>query len=777
MENFDLRSFIRFLGKNKFYTAINVTGFAVSLAVVILISLYVRQELSVDDFHKNKERIFLLCNEEKGSWAYPLTEDLRNKFPEIEAATFVQPYFYGSSTKFRRDDLSEILRSSIYLVDTSFFDVFSFHMAEGNPATALRRKGSLVLTRSFARKLFGEESALGQTIVQENGKRWNVSGVVEDFGNSHLPSPDILVTPENFRDEIPDLFFGYQGNSGLIYLLTSEGSNLSGRTEAIVEYLKTRTWLFSTGMYKKILLIPLKEVFFSPSYSLYYRSSSKGWIGILALTALMILLFAAINYTNLTIAQSALRAQEAAIRHLLGERKAVLFLRMILESVLLCLAALMLAVSLVPLLEPHFNKLFQTELGFSDHVTLPAAATAIGTVLLLGILAGIAPACAIVRFRAVEVVKGVFRRKTKTTHGKFLIFIQYFITATLIGCACIIIQQTHYLRHKEMGFNPQDLYCIHYPVPDEKATTLRSELSKIPGIETLSIVHMSLLNRGENNTFDFNGKMVSTQWFGIDSLTFRTMGIEILHHNGLQDGTPAVWLNETAMNELGLSFEDQYLSIFEQQLAIAGVIRDFHCLDVTKKITPAIFSHHHLPSKYATLIRLKTGKQYDPEATVTAIYETFKTVFSEEGPIYGISAEEQIQQWSDKQERQAGIIIGFSLLAILLSSLGMLAMASYYIRQREGEIAVRKVFGSTDREVLVRLTGSFLKIVVYAFIPAVPLIWLLMQRWLSNFPYRTGIGWIPFAAALCIPLTIAFLTVFLRCRNAARTNPAQTLKK
>lgn len=768
---FDFRAFLNFLGRNKLYTAINIFGFSISLMFVILLVTYTRQEYAVDQFHSNKERIFRLCDETDACFAPLIGRDLKARYPEIE--TYVR--------LFETDEVATTgerhLKAKILLSDPDFFRMFSFRLAEGDTAQVLRSKNGALLSESFARNLFPEGDYLDKTVTIK-GESVPVTGILRPFGNSQFVTPDVMLSFEEWAPLVYGwdgvLKRGYASASFPLYLMLKPHADLSAKMPDMLSHLKTYYWPYKDDHARELTIIPLTEVYLSnPLYaSEQIRIGSKTLINTFFSVAMLILLFAVINYINLSTAQSESRAREMAVRRLLGCSRKALFTRLIVESVLLCILSLLIALLLAGIAEPIFNRILQTHISVSNLFSASNLGIGVVAIILLGLLTGVIPASVITRARPIDVVRGSFRHKTKMVYNKILIGFQYLITIVLLGCTLTMSRQIDMMLHADLGFDTANK--LYLSIPDlnpGQSAGLKNQLLQIAGVENVALVR-GVPMLGSNNTSDtWHDQPISIQRFEGDSSYLKIMGFRILRNNRTDD-RKAIWLNETAMQAMELPDSASYCEYFK--CPIAGIVQDFRYRDLTHPAEPCIIEHmqdNYWP--WACIIQLTNLDSPVTLRTIERVYREYTGGMPCEYKTY----DEVMHQQYAAQQRMSDILFGFTLVAILISALGILAMATYFIRQRSMEIAVRKVFGSTNREVLQRLVLHFVRYVLAAFVIAVPVIWYLMHDWLSQYVLRIPLSWTIFALAGLTALAIAVATVFGQSWRAANSNPVDAIKR
>ncbi len=764
-----IKSYIRHLVKNKLYTAVTIIGFAISLTFILLLSVYIGNEQSVDDFHVNKDRLYRLENESV-DFSPPIAEDLKNSIPEIEDFTRV----LDSDGRIHIAD-GQKFKISYLGVDASFFDIFSFPLGKGKPNEVLQTANSIVLSETMAMKLFGTIDVVGKSVFLNTAHKFTITGVMEDFPeNTHFTYQDALVNLMAFKElwGFENIMQEYGFASLSIYLLAKENTDLPAKASSILENFKKDYWLYTEGWATTVELTPLKDLYFSSKVGNGTKSNSKTLVTILSFIVLLILLLAIGNYVNLTIAQATFRGKEVAIKKLLGSSKRQLFLQFIRESVLLCLIAVLLSLFLAKLIEPVFDALLHTRLHLNDRINLPNLIIFILLFALIGVLSGILPAMKIAGFRPIEVVKGTFRTKVKSIYGKAFITFQYVVTIALLACSWIILKQTDFLRNQDLGFQKDNIVHMEFLGNTEQKNTFKNALMQIPGVQDVSLTWQSPLSGGSNQTFDYNGRSVSFQEFAIDSSFFNVFDIAI-KPTGVAYSENGVYLNETAIKELGIVDNPISFKMGDEEKPILGVVNDFNYKELRDKIEPLML-RQQTEDSFADDIFLKINgtNVFD---TADKIKNTYANLV--ENAEFDLTfVDDTINQWYEKDERTGKIIGYFTLLSFIISAMGILAMSTFYMQQRKKEISIRKVNGATTTQILSLLNKDFVKWVVLAFVIAVPISWYAMKQWLEGFAYKTTMNWWVFALAGITALTVALLTVSWQSFKAATNNPVSALR-
>jgi putative ABC transport system permease protein len=764
-----LKTFIRHLFRNKLYSVVTILGFALSLTFVLLLSVYLTNELTVDNFHTNKDRIYRLENETL-DFSPPIADDLKNSIPEIESFTRIVVdnaiISKVNGQKFKFDYLG---------VDTSFFEIFSFPLLKGNKDDVLIASNSIVLSQSLALKLFGNTDVINREVFINTDQKFRVSGIMKDFPeNTHFKYQDALVNIKAFKDlwGFDNIMEEYGWCSISIYFLAKPNTALPLKAPEILKQFKKNFWLYKEGWANTVEFVPLKQLYFSTKEGNGTKSNSKTLILVLSIIVLLILVLAISNYINLTIAQSTFRGKEVAIKKLMGSSKKRLFVQFIFESILICFIAMFIALFAAKLSEPVFNSLLDTQLHLNEKITLSNLLILVGFFSLIGIISGILPALKITNFKPIEVVKGSLRRKSKSVYSKAFLTFQYTVTITLLTCSWLIAKQTTFLREYDLGFTKDNILQVEYLSSTEKKTTIKNALLQIPGVEGVSLSWGSPLDGGSNQSFDYDGKPVSFQEFRVDSSFFNVFDISI-NRTKTAYTKEGVYLNETALKVLEFNQIPPSFKMNQEELPVLGIVNDFHFNELRKNIGPIIIRQQQ-PNSFASNVFLKLNGN-NMLQTIDKIKSTYKSLI-DETPFELRFVDDTINQWYINEEKTGKIIGYFTLLSFIISFIGILAMSTFYMQQRRKEISIRKVNGATITQILSLLNKDFVKWVGVAFVIAVPITWYVMGRWLENFAYKITMSWWIFALAGITALSIALLTVSWQSFRAATNNPLEALR-
>ena len=768
----NLNTYLKFLSKNKLYTFVNVFGLSVSLMFVILIANYTISEFTTDNFHENAAQIYVLSTEEYAGTAYRVGEKLSNRYPEIEKTCGVIVALQNTTAKV----LEKNVNVNGIAVDSTFLDMFSFKILRGDKNQMLQTKHDVIVSESFARKMFGNNDPIGNNIVIRDSIVYTINGVIEDFKNSMFMPQDIIMRVENMDYYNPSAINEGLNNAGAttLFIQTTKGSHINARAAETEEYFKTFFWMYKNNVFEKVLFIPMRDLYFDEKIQWNWNSNDKMMLTILVLVGLLILLFAVINYINLTVAQTGFRAKEMATRRLYGSSKNVVIGKMIFESSFLCFTAFLIGYLVAFAVEPYASSLINKDITLSENLSVAVVLQSILFVVLLGAVSGVIPAVVISRFQPIDVVKGTFAFKSKMTFSKVFITIQSVITITLLASSLTIYRQVDHMITYDYGYNHKAIINVSdatmYGVQEE----FRNKLKALPSVKSVGFTLGTPFDKGSNNTLKIVGveKPISFQILTSDSATVKMFGFELLKDNNLAER--GWWVNQTTLDLMGATDELKTIKREKGEYKVAGVVKEFTMgglVGYADQKTPLLLRIiNNIKRPRNVLVQI----QGDLVQGYRDVKRTFEEVTDGE-EFTGKYIDAQIEESYTAQRRIQKIMVVFSIIAMIISSLGLLAISSYFIQQRSREIAVRKVFGATRMEVLTLVIWKFIRLVIIAFVIACPIIWYAMSQWLNDFPYRIDMSiWILLAAGL-FNLVVAFLTVYWQSSRVANTDPIKAI--
>jgi len=785
-----MKSYFVFLSRNKGYTLINFFGLSVSLMFVMLIGLYTWQEKSIDRQVANADRIEALGMSFDGTDAcegihHYVGTQLRKHYPEIESACGV--CHNGTWVSCGGDYLSASLLSA----DTTFFHVFDYKLLKGDRNSCLTADNSAVLTESFARKLFGSADPMGQTVTIDDTIRFRVTGILQDLDNTVFCHTDMLTNfsraklynMANTDEAFVKGAINFLGSS--VFLLMRPGHSFIGRSRELTKFISTFWPNFNTESWKC-------EVFTTPFSHLYLSNIDQGndvtrrgnptLINILMVATLLILLFAVTNYINLTVALSGRRAREMATRQLFGATRSRVFAKLVAESTLLCFVAWLVALLLAMVFAPVMGHQLDTTLQVSRLFSPACIALSLLLIAVIGTLSGIIPGLITSRVKPIEIIKGTFVHQTKMVLSRIFIVFQNIITITMLGCALVMLAQLHHLVNAPLGFNKDNVLVIttfDSGHPDA-VHTFMDLLRRESCVSAVSASMGTPLDGGNNNTLTFNGKSVSMQFFVADPYFMYVYGLTL--KDGSKPQTRHFYINREAevaiKNIMNMRPEEllrkQQFYCTDTLDTYGGRMNEFLIDNIQREHHPMFIDiQPHVDNPWAISVKVK-GDMHEAYNTIGDIYHTaFHKEMTDDDAKF---ADRIIQDNFHSEQQTSHLVTLFAFMAILISMLGLVAMATYYIGQRAKEIAIRKVFGSTGAQVRRRLVRTFIQYVAIAFVIGGALTVWLMEHWMSQFSYRT-VWWPWILVAGAVVFIISWLAVLVQSWKAGNENPVNNIKQ
>ena len=772
-----MKSFWNFLKKNKLYGAINLVGLTVSMAFVLLLAVYVQRQLSTDSFQQNADRIFVIANENNVTMAYWLDKHLKNNFPEIEKGCCVANIASASAFTIG----GELVYGSTMAADSTFFEMFSYDLVEGNKADWRVSWDRCMVSREFANAHFGDKDPIGQVITLNDNADYplTVCGVYEDFGNSILKAPDVLMRGE-IMPKINSAHNESMSNAGggICFVMAYPGADLQARQSDILDWCEENFWVYKS-QYDKVRIIPLRDMYFleegNRDGTETIQFGNRSFVNLLLAMCILLLAFAVLNYINMTTALTGFRAKEMATRRLVGADKRSIFLKVISESTIICGISMLLAILLAEALSPLASQILKYQVSIFKAVTPVNVLLVLGFIALLGVLSGIVPALLIQQAQPIEIVRGTLRLKTKTVYSKVIIIVQNVVAVVMLVSALTMGLQIRHMISADLGYNTKDILVVDNAFGQTgQIRPLLDRLRAEPCVEEVGQGDGIPLGGTNNWTMELaDGRWVSFQQIQGDDKYFDILGLKVKQDNHQR----AWWLNEYAFKQIGIEeTATEFQSAQNGTRQIGGIYYDFKIRPLEADQSAAlIYNRGENPDDdYPWVLLVKTtGDQAAAKKQVEAVV---KEIFPDR-LFDGQYIEEMIEDGFKDESRVLNIVLIFTLLSILVSALGLFAMSSYYMQQEIRSVSVKKVFGADYSGVLKELVLSFMKMVGIAFVIGVPIAWFIMNRWLSGYGHRIALHWWIFALAGLAVALIAVASVLYQSIRTARTNPAEALKK
>ena len=794
-----MKYFFRFLKNNPLYAVINVVGLALSLMFVILIGDYTYRQFSIDKWHRNHERIYVLGTENGNSLlSWPdCAHSLKDRYPEVEDVCCV--YMHNGKIK-HEDKVYEESQGdnagNIMLADSNFFRFFDFKMIDGDRETALDSPEKCVVTESLAKALFPDGNALGQPlqiegtryvfVSDDNGDPYDsslvytVSGVIKDLDKTVFLNETAVIANFERAPQVlgyrlrNDLMASGPLGSTLSFLMLRPGASLEDKIEDLTSYCIESIPVFNFYGNTKAAIIPLDDLMFAPQNTgAGLQTGDKSLLGILLAVVLAILMFAVTNYINLTVANTGFRAKEMATRRLLGSDGLGISLELIGESTLMVFISFIIGGALALLLEDKVAVLFKGKIDILKDINFSTVSVSLLFIVLTGIISGIMPTISLSKYKPIDVVKGSFRYHSKMVLSRIFIILQNVITMTMMTATLTILLQMNHLVKAPLGYNTENIYRVSSDNPEVLRNALKSQ-PFIQGIGSFSgtsldgnYCSMSTRKDKDNN----NLLVYLTTW---DKEFIDIMGINLVKDNHLSGDVK--YINEELAGKLSLGDGESEVTWGDGSVTqVAGVFSNFHMTNILDPYQPFMITVKDTDEIEDPNFMVKTDGSPDARKKLCdLIKEVDGTTEDLDWKLQ--SVDDNIKASLNEEKNTMRIVSIFTGVAVLISILGFIGMSLFFIRQRKKEIGVRRIMGSTTNEVLSLLLTKFCAPLLVSFIFAVPLSWFIMDKWLESFSYRIGLSpWI-FIASGAVSLLIAVVSIFFQTLHAAHSNPADAIR-
>ena len=794
-----MKYFFRFLKNNPLYAVINVVGLALSLMFVILIGDYTYRQFSIDKWHRNHERIYVLGTENGNSlMSWPdCAHSLKDRYPEVEDVCCV--YMHNGKIK-HEDKVYEESQGdnagNIMLADSNFFRFFDFKMIDGDRETALDSPEKCVVTESLAKALFPDGNALGQPlqiegtryvfVSDDNGDPYDsslvytVSGVIKDLDKTVFLNETAVIANFERAPQVlgyrlrNDLMASGPLGSTLSFLMLRPGASLEDKIEDLTSYCIESIPVFNFYGNTKAAIIPLDDLMFAPQNTgAGLQTGDKSLLGILLAVVLAILMFAVTNYINLTVANTGFRAKEMATRRLLGSNGLGISLELIGESTLMVFISFIIGGALALLLEDKMAVLFKGKIDILKDINLATVSVSLVFIILTGVISGIMPTVSLSRYKPIDVVKGSFRYHSKMVLSRIFIILQNVITMTMMTATLTILLQMSHLVKAPLGYNTENIYRVSSDNPEVLRNALKSQ-PFIQGIGSFSgtsldgnYCSMSTRKDKDNN----NLLVYLTTW---DKEFIDIMGINLVKDNHLSGDVK--YINEELAGKLSLGDGESEVTWGDGSVTqVAGVFSNFHMTNLLDPYQPFMITVKDTDEIEDPNFMVKTDGSPDARKKLCDLIKEVDG--STEDIDWKVQSIESSVKASLTEEKNTMRVVSiFTGVAVLISILGFIGMSLFFIRQRKKEIGVRRIMGSTTNEVLSLLLTKFCAPLLVSFIFAVPLSWFVMDKWLESFSYRIGLSpWI-FIASGAVSLLIAVVSIFFQTLHAAHSNPADAIR-
>ncbi|WP_299111659.1 ABC transporter permease [uncultured Winogradskyella sp.] len=798
-----LKIAIRNLWKNRIFTSLNVIGLTTAFGVAILLAMYVVYELSYDRFHEHSDNLYMVYSEESTpngievniTKSEPFSSALRNETVGVEKIT----RYRGSGDLLSYQD-KQLYMNTAY-VDPEFFDIFSFPIIKGDKKNPITSESSIAITEFAAKRIFGDKSAIGQTVtflIDGQEEPFKVNAIIEDFPNTSSIGFDIIL---NFKSQgyhtYERVISRWDVENHEVYMQLSKEVTPNQFERSTTDFTKLHykeeiesakrdgAQPNSEGNYRQIKLLPIADMKFA-NFNQGPVSVNRTMPYLVLGIAVLILFIACVNFINMSIAKSDQRLREIGMRKTLGANKKQLFFQFWGESILVFIISTGFGILLAMLLLPHFQLLFSTRASFETFLNPSLILILTGSVISITLIAGGYPAVLMSRLGTLQSLKGKLDNRGKNHLRNSLMVLQFSIAILLISGTLVLQNQMEFMRTKDLGFNKDQV--IAFPLNGKRNDQQAMQLLRDTLEDKTNILSVSASNNilgigkdGSRSTsilgFEHKGRGVETHMLVVDADYVETLDVNLLSGRSFKKNLPSdslsVIINQSMAKQLG---EEDILNskiyLEDKFFTIVGVVEDFNFQELDRHIAPmTLFA---LPNWNLTNVYVKVTPE-DLEQSFSIVKAAWASI-EPNAEFQGSFLNENIDRTLRNERNMITMIGSGSILAITLSCIGLFAMSLLIVAQRQKEIGVRKIVGASVSAITILLTKDFLKLVALAFFIATPIAWLIMNKWLQNYAYHIELNILIFLIAGGIALLIAMLTIAGKTIKAATSNPVKALR-
>ena len=808
--SFILRRFTR----QKLTTALHIVGLTLGITVCLLIGLFIRYELSFDNYESKGNRTYRINQiwldfgkkDFHFSTPFPLADQIRKDVPGLEYVTKVHHPFQSiieinATKRFKQD--------RVIMTDAEFLDVFDVKVVKGNAYEALRKPYQAVLTESIAKKFFGNEDPIGKTFVYNDSFNITVGALIKDFpGNTHLPAQMLLSFSENEKYLMTSTthYGSVSGGSTFIVLPkgTKPGSGLKSAIQSVYDrFANNQSWMGKDHR-QEMELQPLRDIHFNSKYAgggQLVKAIDTRWLWFFGIVGFAVLFLACINFVNLSTAQALSRAKEIGVRKSVGAERGQLIIQFLTEALLLVLFSGILGAIIAKISLPYVNELAGKQIDFTLFNSPSLLVSVLTGITLTALMAGIYPAWIITRFQPATTLKAgpVNVGPQSSLLKKGLVIAQFTISVCLLIGLLLIGKQMNYMRHKDLGFDKDNIVLVPIPFNESsKEKKLFSDaLQNVPGIKGWSFstsspsgqghwgTVMSVVGENDPNRKHVTPIMTDDKFCSLYGLKLKAgRFINIADTSAVSQSIPEgkrhakSVVNEKLIRELGFPSNEAalgktfWIGMNGWKAEIVGVVADFNISSLHEAIEPTLITQF-LPFCEKLNIKIEGGS--DLPTVINRISACYKKAYPS-GIFEFNFLDQQLDALYKTEERLYDLFKIFSLLAMLISCLGLWGLITYAAQQRVKEIGVRKVLGASVANIVSLLAKDFITLVCIAIGIAVPLAYWGVHKWLQDFAYRIQIGWAAFVIAGTAAILIALVTVSFQAIRAAIANPVKSLR-
>ena len=790
-----MNSYLKFLSRHRWFTFINIVGLCLSMAFLLLLGDLIYRQTSVENYQTRGDRTFVVGNEQYMMSNFRVGQRLKDRFPEIEDWCSVS----GFGVTFTVD--GQEAPTKMLVAAPNFFEFFDYKLLTGDKHKVLIAPSQMVVSKKFAQRYWPDGDAVGREVIlgDENDAdghtTYTVSGVMDDFDRSVIPSGyECVVNVENLRQIHPSAYVETMNNAGscVLFLMAKEGCNLKGRTADMREYLKTFFWVYEMGAVRELTLTPLSSLYYDAKNCSFegddLNHGSRDVARLYVVIALLVLVFAIFNYVNLSVSLTTDRSKEMATRRLLGLSRLQVFARLTAESILFTAAATVTAYLVALALQDKAAEMANCKLDLLKDTGLATIGGFVVATILVGALAGFVPASILSGYEPMDIVRGTFRRRVRQRWSHVLMVMQAVFAVVMLTVTFLLGSGIRQRMSQPLGYDVENILQLWgvNSLDQNQRQTLRSSLLDLPEVEAVGFGYGTPLEMLENQTVAADdGTVVSLRLVIGDSSFFNILNIhpektytdrgvgvnhQLLRQFGKRDDERKIVTASGSVNfEVGALYPDMvYQNVMneEEHPTPFVIMKENEFVDGSEN-----YAQRNYGSPRVTLVKYHGDRKKVEEAMSGLIKELTGHEASE---VHALS--QRHHEWYEDYERFLSVLTVFTIVALLIAVLGLMAMNSYFVSQRRREIAVRRVFGAAVSSITLRLLRTVVVQSLIAAMIAVPLAYWLAPRVSSISGLSIQMRLLPLLLSLLIVLAVNVLTAAFQGWRAATENPVNSIK-
>lgn len=774
----EFKLIVKNLFSNVFFLLMNIFSISLAFSFTLILIFYVKRESEIDHFHENKDRIYQVVHDNECSFSPSFGQYMMDHVSGIDDYTRV-----FNMSAIIKSNASIVKSEKCLFVDSSFFSIFSFDLIEGQKEEVLHTKNSIVITASFAKSLFGSENPVGHELLLNNRVSYLITGIAKDFDErTHFSNPDIILPFTSLTS-----FFGdkYLTQSDLkiflagIYVLSSPGVDMEEKGEMLMNQAKSWYWLFQDGRSSTLTFKPITDVYFNPAkfnFAGGTRGGNHSQVLLLFFVVILIIIVASVNYTSLSLSKSLKRATTISLKMIYGASSRNIFASSIIETFLFFCLCLCFSFMLVALVLPLFNQLSGYGIQARDLFSTDFLFLSVIVFISIVFVAGTLPAYLLSRFKPFKLLKKNPRTfNIKRNQQGFIVF-QFSVSVVLICFSMSILSQNNYIHNFDLGFESEKVLYIklNRDIQSDKSS-FKSELMRIPGVNSVALCN-SMPGVGiPTLEFKYKDKLHIFDIFYVDEDYFETMGI----HCNRSTMPNACWINQNAVNELGLNPDDHTIEIEpgdgqKINYEVIDRLNDIYNHSLYTKSTPAIYVRLDEQgwTDYA-LVNFTTDNFAGLARDLKDTYSEFSLNF----PFDYSILKDRLDLSYVNNRRIFHVIMNFTVFTIFILGFGIFTLTVFTCQSNLKELAVRKVFGSSSLQFLWRIIKTYILLILLSTIIALPVTNLIVEKWLSQFHYKSTLSWWYFLVSFAILFVLSSISIICHYSWVSKQNPTDIINK